>query len=38
MYLHGSRLAKMFITRMSTRAVVEALLEEGYIKLNYKSS
>lgn len=38
MYLQGSRLAKMFIKRRSTRAVVEALLEEGYIKLNYKGS
>ena len=38
LYLPETRLAKLFITRESTRAVVKALLEKEYIKLNRKGS
>lgn len=38
LYVPGTRLAKIFITRESTRAVLSALIEEGYIKLNQRGS
>ncbi len=38
LYLPGTRLAKLYITREATRAVVYALLAEGYIKLNRKGT
>lgn len=38
LFLPGTRLANMYITRESTRAVVDALKAEGYIRLNRKGS